>query len=109
MVLDARNTGDRVSESVMTTVKDFLLVGVAVTLLSGCTDHRLNRSDEEGMMVYRECMSEMPPQVNSADMSATVSSSPTANQNTSIAANAQTRQEQSQQILFMKQAGWEEE
>ena len=81
---------------------------LALLMLLGCADHRVDRSNQEAMAIYRECMAGMPPQLNSADMSATISSSPAANQNTSIAANARTRQEQSQEILCMQQAGWED-
>lgn len=89
-------------------LKILVVTGLAVVFASGCTDRRLNRSDEDAMAIYRECMNSMPPQVNSADMSATISNASTVNPNTSIAANTATRQEQSQHILCAKQAGYEE-
>lgn len=76
-------------------------------LLSACADHRVNRPDEDAMMIYRECMAGMPGAVTPAAMSNTISSSPSANENTSIAANARTRQEQDHEIYCMQQAGWE--
>lgn len=91
----------------MSVIKYFLATGAILAVIGGCSDHRLNRSDEEAMLVYRECMSGAPPQLNSADMSSTISNSAAVNKNTSIAANAQTRQEQSQQMLCMQQAGYE--
>ena len=87
--------------------KAFLIAVLVMILTMACTDHRLNRSDEEAMMVYRECMAGAPPQLNSADMSSTISNSATANRNTSIAANAQTQQEEAQRLRCMQLAGWE--
>ena len=91
----------------MTALKTLIAIALNIIFFAGCADHRVDRSDEEAMMVYRECMSGMPPQINSADMSSTISNSSVANKNTSIAANVQTQQDQSQQIRCMQQAGWE--
>lgn len=76
------------------------------SLLSSCADHRLNHSDEQAMMIYRECMADMRATVASADMSEAISNAAIANENTSIAANARSRQEQNHDIFCMRQAGW---
>lgn len=75
-------------------------------LLGSCADHRVDRSDDEAMMIYRECMADMPTAAASADMSGAISNAPVANENTSIAANARSRQEQDREIFCMQQAGW---
>jgi len=75
-------------------------------LLGSCADHRINRSDDEAMMIYRECMADMRAIVASADMPEAISNASTANGNTSIAANARSRQEQNHDIFCMRQAGW---
>lgn len=87
--------------------RTLLAAGLALSLLSGCADHRVDRSDDEAMLIYRDCMAGAPPQLNSADMSSTISSSGTANKNTSIAANAQTQQEEAQRLRCMQLAGWD--
>jgi hypothetical protein len=93
----------------MVSYRSYFIVFVLLAsgLTAGCADHRIDRSDEEAMMVYRECMSGSPPQLNSSDMSSTISNSSTVDKSTSIAAKAQTQQEQSQQIQCMQLAGWE--
>ncbi len=91
----------------MTNMKSKLAFLLLLCITVACADHRLNRSDEDAMMVYRECMGGAAPQLNSSNMSSSISNSNTFNKNTSIAANAQTLQEQSQQIHCMQLAGWE--
>jgi hypothetical protein len=93
----------------MNTPGVLLGAGFFLALLAGCADHRVDRSDDAAMMVYRDCMTGAPPQLNSADMNTTVSSSKLADQNTSIAARAQTQQEQAQQTRCMQLAGWEQD
>ena len=74
--------------------------------LGSCADHRVERPDDEAMMIYRECMADMRGAVASADMSGAISNTSVANGNTSIAANARTREEQNHDIYCMQQAGW---
>ncbi len=94
----------------MTTVPESLFAAaLGLALVAGCADHRVDRSDDEAMMIYRDCMAGAPPQLNSADMSSTISSSGTASANTSIAANAQTQQEEAQHLRCMQLAGWKED
>ena len=76
------------------------------SLLGSCADHRVDRPDDEAMMIYRECMADMPTAAASADISGAISNAPVANENTSIAANARSRQEQNREIFCMQQAGW---
>ena len=90
----------------MSLPRALLTSGFCLALLAGCADHRVDRNDDEAMMVYRECMASSPPQLNSSNMSSTISNSAMANKNTSIAANAQTQQEESQRIRCMQLAGW---
>ena len=87
--------------------KVLLGAGFCLAVLAACADHRVDRSDDEAMMVYRDCMAGAPPQLNSPDMTSTVSNSTLADKNTSIAARAQTQQEQAQQTRCMQLAGWE--
>jgi hypothetical protein len=91
----------------MTNSKITLTFLLLISITAGCDDHRVDRSDEEAMMVYRDCMGGPPPQVNSATAAATISNSGTVNKNTSIAANVQTQQEQNRETECMRMAGWE--
>ena len=84
-----------------------LITGLLLAGLSGCADKRLDRGDEEAMMVYRECMNDYPPQPNSAGTTATITNAKTADPNTSIAANTQTQQEQSQHLHCSQLAGYD--
>jgi hypothetical protein len=82
---------------------------ICMFVVVACADRRLDRSDDEAMMVYRECMAGAPPALNSAEMSSTLSNSRTADANTSIAANARTQQEESHELHCMQLAGWKKE
>jgi len=91
----------------MKNFRAFFIMVATLVFFMGCSDHRLDRSDEEAMMVYRECMNDHSPQPNSAGMTATITNAKTADPNTSIAANTQTQQEQNQHLRCAQLAGYE--
>lgn len=76
---------------------------VAGTCL-GCADSRVQRPDDEAMLMYRDCIAGAPAQWDPGDTSAALGSKHVA----SAAATADSRREARQQIECMQQAGWEE-
>ncbi|MDX1459935.1 MAG: hypothetical protein R3348_02665 [Xanthomonadales bacterium] len=84
----------------------YVILGFLCPLLGGCIDHRVDRSDDQAMMIYRECMSDMRTTMGTAKMSGAISNAPIANENTPLAANARSREEQNREIHCMQQAGW---
>jgi hypothetical protein len=70
----------------------------------GCADSLVQRSDEEAMMLYRDCMGGTPAQWDSTDMSAALGSEHVA----SASASADSRRESRQHIDCVQRAGWEE-
>lgn len=70
----------------------------------GCADSRVQRSDEEAMMRYRDCMSGTPPPWDSNDVSAGLGSDHVA----STSANADSRRESRQRNECMQRAAWKD-
>ena len=54
----------------MTRSEKIAIIALAILSCFGCADSRVQRSDEEAMMMYRYCMEGMPPQWDSRDVSA---------------------------------------
>ncbi len=81
---------------------------VTVTLLVGscfgCVDSRVQRSDEEAMMLYRECMGGAPAHWTSSDVSAGLGSEHVA----STTAGADSHRDTRQHHECVQQAGWRE-
>lgn len=83
------------------TVMIVLLIGSCF----GCADNRARRSDEQAMMIYRDCMGGMPPHWEANDASAGLGSKHVA----SAGAGADSHRESRQHIECVQQAGWEEQ
>lgn len=64
----------------------------------------MQRSDEEAMMIYRECMSGTPPQWGPGDVSDALGSEHVA----SASAGADSRREARQHTECVQRAGWKE-
>ena len=86
----------------MNTHHKALVSMVVIAFCSGCADSRTQRPDDEAMMLYRDCMSGMPEQWSSNDMSAALGSEHVA----SVGASADSHREARQQRECMQRADW---
>jgi hypothetical protein len=89
----------------MTRSEKIAIIALAILSCFGCADSRVQRSDEEAMMMYRYCMEGMPPQWDSRDVSAGLDSKHVA----SVSASADSRRQSRQHTECMQRAAWEEE
>jgi hypothetical protein len=85
-----------------------VILSIVCGLLIGCADQRIDRSDEEAMMIYRDCMEGVSGKTSGSSISSVISSSDGVDKDTSIAANVQTKQEREREIECMRMAGWRE-
>ena len=85
----------------MKSLGKIMIVTLCIGCCVGCADSRAQRSDEEAMMHYRDCMSRMPPQLNAHDLSGSEHVA-------SASAGAGSRREARQHSECVQQAGWEE-
>lgn len=81
-----------------------LVIILALCSFAGCADSRVQRSDEEAMMIYRDCMGSMPQQWDSGDVTAGLGSEHVA----SARAGADSRRDSRQHNECVQRAGWEE-
>jgi len=88
----------------MTPYKKAVIIIPIIGSCSGCADNRTQRSDEEAMMLYRDCMSGMPLHRSSTDVSAALGSEHVA----SASAGADSHREARQHDECVQRAGWEE-
>ena len=88
----------------MTPFKNALIITLVIGSCFGCVDSRVQRSDEEAMMLYRDCMGGLPPHWNSNDVSAELDSEHVA----SASAGADSRRERRQHNECVQRAMWEE-
>lgn len=102
--LNEYNLGRRTGLLLMTPYKKAVITILVFGSCFGCADSRVQRSDEEAMMLYRDCMGGMPPQWEPGDTSAALDSEHVA----SASAGAETRRESRQHIECAQRASWEE-
>ena len=88
----------------MTPFRKAVIIFLVIGFCSGCMDSRVQRADEEAMMLYRDCMSGTPPQWESSDMSRALGSEHVA----SAAVSADSLRESRQHNECAQRAGWEE-
>lgn len=88
----------------MTSFGKSMIIVLVIGSCFGCADSRVQRSDEEAMILYRDCMSGAPPLWNSSDASAGLGSEHVA----SASANADSRRESRQQRECMQRAARED-
>ncbi len=81
-----------------------LAIILAICSIAGCADSRVQRSDEEAMMLYRECMGGAPAHWTSSDVSAGLGSEHVA----STTAGADSHRDTRQHSECVQRAGWEE-
>ena len=86
------------------TLREKAVIVIVVGSCFACADSRMQRPDEEAMMLYRECMNGTPAQWNSSEVSAALGSEHVA----SAGASADSRRESRQTTECMQRAGWEE-
>ncbi len=88
----------------MTSYQKAVIIIIVTCSCFGCADSRVQRSNEEAMMFYRDCMVGMPPHRDASDVSAQMGSEHVA----SAGASADSRRESRQHIECVQRAGWEE-
>jgi hypothetical protein len=81
-----------------------MIIILVIASCVGCADSRAQKSNDEAMMLYRDCMGGPPPQWESSDVSASLDSEYVA----SASASADSRRESRQHIECARRAGWEE-
>ena len=89
---------------VMTIFIKIMTTMLVIVSCFGCTDSRVQRPDDEAMMMYRDCMGGTSPQWDSSDASAELDSEHVASAN----AGANTRRHSRQHNECVQQAAWEE-
>jgi hypothetical protein len=81
-----------------------MIIILVIGSFFGCADSRVQRSNDDAMMLYRLCMGGTPQQWESSDVSASLGSEHVA----SASASADNRRESRQHIECAQRAGWEE-
>jgi hypothetical protein len=102
--LNGYNTGELDGCLHMTRFEKIAIIALVIVTCCGCADTRMQRSDEEAMLIYRDCMGGMPPPWESGDVSAGLGSKHVA----SASAGADSRRESRQHTECMQRAAWEE-
>ena len=87
----------------MTPYEKAAIIILVIGSCFGCADSRVQRSDDEAMLLYRDCMSGTP-QWASSDVSAVLGSEHVA----SASVSADSRRDSRQRNDCMQRAGWEE-